>query len=162
MAQTLLINATIPTGVRATYQWLNDGVAISGATRTSYVLKATDVSHNISSKVTLTRTAYNTLVLTTDSVPIVAGTQIKQPTLGISGTTQLGKTITGLIGSWDSGVKLSYQWYRDSSVISTAIAKSYKLTVADVGHTLTFRVTAVKPGYITVITTSAPTGVITN
>lgn len=162
MAQTLLINATIPTGVRATYQWLNDGVAISGATRTSYVLKATDVSHNISTKVTLTRTAYNTLVLTTDSVPIVAGTQTKQPTLGISGTTQLGKTITGLIGSWDSGVKLSYQWYRDSSVIPTAIAKSYKLTASDVGHTLTFRVTAVKPGYITVIATSAPTGVITN
>lgn len=162
MAQTLLINATIPTGVKATYQWLNDGVLIVGGTRTSYVLKATDVSHNISARVTLSRTAYNTLVLTTDAVTIVVGTQVSIPTIGINGSTLFGKTLTGFSGAWDSGVKLTYSWLRDGSVITSAVSKTYKLTAADVGHALTFRVTSTKPGYTTVNTTSAPTALITN
>ncbi|MEI8231910.1 MAG: CotH kinase family protein, partial [Actinomycetes bacterium] len=102
MGQTLLLNATIPTGAKAAYQWLSDGAVITGASRTSYVLKATDVSHNISARVTLSRTAYNTLVLTTDAVPILIGTQVSIPTIGITGLTRLGKTLTGFNGAWDS------------------------------------------------------------
>jgi len=162
MAQTLLFNATIPAGVKASYQWLNDGVAIPGATKTSYVLKATDVSHNVSVKVTLSRTAYNTLVLTTDLVPVVAGVQTKQPMVNITGISVVGKTISGVPGTWDSGVKQSYQWLRDGTVIPNAVSKTYKLTAADVGHTLSFRLTAVKPGYTTVIATSSPTLPITS
>ena len=162
MGQTLLLNATIPTGAKAAYQWLSDGAVITGASRTSYVLKATDVSHNISARVTLSRTAYNTLVLTTDAVPILIGTQVSIPTIGITGLTRLGKTLTGFNGAWDSGVKLTYSWLRDGLVIPNAFAKSYKLTAADVGHTLTFKMTSTKAGYTTVNTTSVPTVLITN
>ena len=162
MGQTLLLNATTPTGSKALYQWLNDGAVIAGATRTSYVLKATDVSHNISVRVTLSRTAYNTLVLTSDAVPILIGTQVSIPTIGINGVTRLGKTLTGFNGAWDSGVKLSYSWLRDGLVIPNAIAKSYKLTAVDLGHTLTFKMTSTKDGYTTVTTTSLPTALITN
>jgi len=162
MAQTLLINATIPTGARATYQWLNDGVAIAGASRTSYLLKSTDVSHSISARVTLSKSAFNTLVLTTNAVTIVAGTQVKQPTVSISGITTLAKTVTGIVGSWDSGVKLSYQWLRDGVVISNSVSKTYKLTAADVGHSITFKVTSTKPGFTSVTTSSLPSALITN
>jgi len=162
MAQTLLLNATIPSGVKASYQWLNDGAVIAGATRTSYVLKATDVGHNISVRVTLSKTAYTTLVLTTDSTPIVAGTLTKQPDLGITGTSKLAKTLTGIVGSWDTGVKLNYQWLRDGQTISGAVMKTYKLTTADIGHTISFKAVAVKPGYTTVVKTSSATDLVTN
>jgi hypothetical protein len=162
MAQTLLLNATIPAGVKAAYQWLNDGVPIPGATRTSYVLKATDVSHNVAVKITLSRPAYNTVVLTTDPVPVVAGVQVNQPTVSLSGIIRVGKTLSGVAGVWDSGVKLSYQWLRDGTAITNATAKTYKLTVSDVGHTMTFRVTSAKPGYTTVIAASAASALVTN
>ena len=162
MAQTVLLNATIPVGVKATYQWLNDGVPISGATRTSYVLKATDVSHNVSVRVTLSRSAYNTLVLATDPVPVLAGVQANKPTVSISGIAKAGKILSGVTGIWDSGVKFSYQWFRDGSPINTAVAKTYKLTASDVGHSITFKTTSVKPGYTTVIAVSAATALVTN
>ncbi len=162
VAETMLINATIPVGVKGAYQWLNDGVAISGATRTSYVLKPVDLGHNISARVTLTRTAYNPLMLTTNAIAVVAASQIKQPIPGITGMPRVAKTLTGVAGSWDSGSKLTYQWFRDGVVIPTAIAKSYKLTLADLGHSLTFKVTSTKLGYVTVNTSSSPTVLITN
>jgi len=157
MAQTALVNATIPSGVKASYQWLNDGLPISGATRTSYTFKAPDVGHNVSVKVTLTRTAYTTLVVTTDPVAVIAGTQVKQPAISITGRAKIAKTLTGVTGSWDSGVKLSYQWLRDGIVIPNAVAKTYKVTAADVGHSLVFKVTSTKPGYTSVVISSAPT-----
>ncbi len=160
MAQTLLLTASIPYGTKATYQWLNEGVAIPSSTRSSYVLKAADVGKNISVRVTLTKTAYNPLVLVTDAVLVGPGTQTKQPTVGVTGTLRLAKTLTGVPGSWDTSVKLTYQWLRDGQPIAGAIAKSYKLTTADVNHTLSFRVTSTKAGYNTVVTTSAPTGLI--
>jgi hypothetical protein len=157
MAQTALVNATIPYGVKASYQWLNDGVPISGATRTSYTFKAPDVGHNVSVRVTLNRTAYTTLVVTTYPVAVIAGTQVKQPIISITGLAKVSKTLTGVTGSWDSGVKLSYQWLRDGIVIPNAVAKTYKVTAADVGHSLVFKVTSTKPGYTNVVISSAPT-----
>jgi hypothetical protein len=162
MAQTLLLTATVPYGTKATSQWLNEGVAIPSSTRSSYVLKATDVGKNVSVRVTLTKTAYNPLVLVTDSVLVGPGTQTKQPTVSITGLTRVAKTLSGVTGSWDTSVKLTYQWLRDGQPIAGAIAKTYKLTAADLNKAISFRVTSTKAGYTTVVTTSAPTGLITN
>jgi hypothetical protein len=162
MAQTLLFTADIPYGTKGTYQWLNEGIAIPSSTRSSYVLKATDVGKNISVRVTLTKTAYNPLVLVTESVLVGPGNQTKQPTISISGVTRVAKSLSGVTGSWDTSVKLTYQWLRDGQPISGAIAKTYKLTVSDVNHLISFRVTSTKAGYNTVVTTSAPTALITN
>lgn len=160
MAETLLLTAAIPYGTKATYQWLNEGVPIPSSTRSSYKLKATDVGRNISVKVTLTKTAYTPLVLFTDSVLIGPGNQTKQPTVTITGLTRVAKTLTGVTGTWDSSVKLTYQWLRDGLPISGAVAKTYKLTPSDVSHTISFRVTSTKAGYNTVVTTSSSTGLI--
>ncbi|MEY2816324.1 MAG: hypothetical protein RJA78_900 [Actinomycetota bacterium] len=162
MAQTLLLTANVPYGTKATYQWLNEGVAIPSSTRTSYKLKSTDVGKNISVRVTLTKTAYIPLVLVTDSILIEPGTQAKQPTVSITGLTKISKTLTGVTGSWDSSVKLTYQWLRDGQPIAGAIAKTYKLTANDLYKAISFRVTSTKAGYTTVVAISAPTALITN
>jgi len=56
MGGTVLVTANIPSGVRATYQWLRNGSSISSATRTSYSMKADDVNQYLSIRVTLTKT----------------------------------------------------------------------------------------------------------
>ena len=162
MAETLLLTASIPYGTKATYQWLNEGVVIPSSTRSSYKLKATDVGKNISVRVTLTKTAYNPLVVETDEVFVSPGIQIKQPTVSISGVTRLAKTLTGITGTWDTSARLTYQWLRDGLPIANAVGKTYKLTAADLNRSISFRVTSTKAGYSTVVTTSSSTGLITN
>ena len=162
MAQTLLLTASIPYGTKATYQWLNEGVPIPNSSGSSYRVKAVDVGKNISVRVTLTKTAYNPLVLFTDSVLVGPGTQTKKPTVTVTGSTRVAKTLTGVTGSWDTSVKLTYQWLRDGQPIAGAIAKTYKLTTNDLNRAISFRVTSTKAGYTTVVTTSAPTALITN
>ena len=46
------------------YQWLRNGVAISGATGSTYKLTATDKGKRITVRVTGTKTGYTTLVKT--------------------------------------------------------------------------------------------------
>ena len=162
MAETLLLTASIPYGTKATYQWLNEGVVIPSSTRSSYKLKATDVGKNISVRVTLTKTAYNPLVVETDELFVSPGIQIKQPTVSISGVTRLAKTLTGITGTWDTSARLTYQWLRDGLPIANAVGKTYKLTAADLNRSISFRVTSTKAGYSTVVTTSSSTGLITN
>ena len=153
---TLLINAQIPVGAKATYQWLRDGQLITGSTRTDYKVKATDLNTVITAKINLTRTGYSPSSVTSAGLRAVAGELIKSPTPTISGTASVNKTLSGLLGSWDTGVKFTYQWLRNGVEISGAVAKTYRVTSADKDKQLTFKIRAVKDGYKTVVLSSNP------
>lgn len=89
---------------------------------------------------------------------IAIGTPIRlllTPVPTVSGTTKVGRILTARTGSWDSGVKLNYQWYRGKSAIKGAIKASYSLTSVDVGKQLYVAVTGSKSGVPKVITKSA-------
>jgi subtilisin-like proprotein convertase family protein len=63
----------------------------------------------------------------------------------ISGTGEVGKTLSCSEGSWIDGfasVSFGYRWLRDGSPIGGASASSYVVQAADQGHTLTCEVTA--------------------
>jgi len=67
----------------------------------------------------------------------------------ISGTATDGQTLTEIHGSWSNGpAGYSYQWQRCNSSgtscqgIAGASAQTYKLTAADVGHTVRVQETA--------------------
>ncbi|HMR72908.1 MAG TPA: hypothetical protein PKD68_02765 [Candidatus Saccharibacteria bacterium] len=80
------------------------------------------------------------------------------PTPKISGTVKVGKTLTAKAGTWKpSGVKLSYQWYRNGKKIDEATKSSYKLVGADKGKKVTVKVTGSKTGYKSVTKTSKAT-----
>jgi hypothetical protein len=157
MAGTVLVTATIPSGVKASYQWLRSGVAIAGATKTSYSIKADDVTKDLSIKVIFTKTGYLPSTSTSSAVTVTPGTLTKTATPVVSGTVLVGKTLTATTGSWDSGTKLTYQWLRNGVAISGATTKSYKLTASDVGTAISFSITATKPGYIPVTRVSVDT-----
>lgn len=87
----------------------------------------------------------------------------KAPTPTMSGKATIGTTLTAKTGTWSPApTSLTYQWLRSGSAISGATASTYKLVKADVGKTITVRVTAKLDGFATTSKTSAKSSVITD
>lgn len=62
----------------------------------------------------------------------------------ISGSARYGKQIVGRTGDWAPPAdRYEYRWLRDGAPISGADGRRYRVRTADVGHRLSFRVTAV-------------------
>ena len=132
------------------YQWLRNGKAITGGTNSSYTLSSADYKTSIAVRVTLTRVGFDSAATTSSSVRVGLGELVKTPEPVIAGTPRVNSTITARIGSWDSGVKLSYQWLRNGVNIPRATGTSYRLTSADRRAELVIRVRATKTGFETV------------
>ncbi|MGC4174964.1 hypothetical protein [Demequina sp.] len=145
----------IPTPSAFAYQWYRNGSLISGATKSTYTLTASDASKTITVKVTSSLGGYVSTARTS------AGSAMPKfftstPTPTVSGTLKSGYTLTAKVGTWApkaSGLK--YQWYRNGVAISKATKTTYKLTTSDRGKTITFRVTGSLSGYGTTPVTSA-------
>jgi len=154
---TVNIGTWTPTGTTTTIQWYRNGVAISGATRTTYVLVAADGATSITVSVTGTKAGYSPITKTSAAaaIPGAAFTTASAPT--ISGSMMVGSTLTATEGVWIPTPTLTYQWYRNGSAISGATASTYTLTAADANATMTVKMTATLAGYTTTSKTSAPT-----
>ncbi|MCI1748293.1 MAG: CHAP domain-containing protein [Acidipropionibacterium sp.] len=140
------------------YQWLRDGKAISGATKSTYKIATADRGHKVSVKVTASKSGYLTTVKTSATVS-VANVFSKAPVPKISGKVKAGVTVKVSVGTWSPAPKFSYQWLRDGKAIAKATASSYKVSAADRRHALSVRVTATKSGYETASRTSGATRV---
>ncbi|CAN7250349.1 carboxypeptidase regulatory-like domain-containing protein [Knoellia sp. LjRoot47] len=147
-----------PSPVTLAYQWKRAGVAITGATASSYVLTGSDTGKAITVTVTGTKTGYAATAKTSAATAAVAAGTLTAPTPTISGTKTVGSTLTAASGTWGPApVTLAYQWFRSGVAITGATASTYKLTTTDKGKTLTVRVTGSKTGYTSVAKTSAAT-----
>jgi hypothetical protein len=79
----------------------------------------------------------------------------------ISGTTTQGQTLTAANGTWtNSPSSYAYQWRRTGVDIGGATSSTYLLDLADVGETITVRVTASNASGAGPSATSASTAVI--
>jgi len=76
----------------------------------------------------------------------------------ITGTTTVGSTLT-CSSTWSRSPTISYQWNRNGSPISGAVAATRLLAAPDQGTKLTCTVTAVKAG-VSISLTSPPTATI--
>ena len=154
VGETLTATVNDDDGVPAnvTYQWLANGVAIAGATGSSYQLTANDAGKTISVRATYTDNANHSEAPTsTATVPVVDPTnpnpQPPQPqpnhegTVSITGEAKVGETLTAEVqdqdGVPDTGV--TYQWLRDGKEIAGATGKSYTLTADDVGQKISVK-----------------------
>jgi hypothetical protein len=144
-----------PQPVKLSYQWLRDGKAIAGAKKASYKLVGSDAGKKITVRVTGSKSGYlNTAkVSAAKKVPLVM--RASKPK--ISGSTTVGSTLTVNRGTWTSGVRISYQWYRNGAAVAGATGSSYRLGAGDVGRSLSVRVTGVKSGYASETRMSAAT-----
>ncbi|WP_319496867.1 DUF4347 domain-containing protein [uncultured Cohaesibacter sp.] len=122
------------------YQWLRDGVAISGATGSTYVLGDGDVDAAISVRVSYVDgngTAESLASAATTAVANVNDAPTGLPL--IAGTATEGQTLTADvsgIGDADGLGTFSYQWLRDGVAISGATGAQYQLSYGDSGGTL--------------------------
>ena len=154
VGETLTATVNDDDGVPAnvTYQWLANGVAITGATGSSYQLTTAEAGKTISVRATYTDNAQHSEAPTsTATVPVVDPTnpnpQPPQPqpnhegTVSITGEAKVGETLTAEVqdqdGVPDTGV--TYQWLRDGKEIAGATGKSYTLTADDVGQKISVK-----------------------
>ncbi|GEP40379.1 hypothetical protein NPS01_40420 [Nocardioides psychrotolerans] len=88
-----------------------------------------------------------------------AGTNTAPPT--ISGTPQVGQTLTATSGTWEpnAGLDFSYRWLRDGVAITGATGSTYVLKQADVDTDISVQVTARRSGFSPARATSAPVDV---
>jgi len=141
-----------PTGF--TYQWLRDGVAISGATSATYTLTAEDAGKKISVEVTAILAGYTATKKTSEPVTegLLPFTAAPVPT--ITGTAKVGSTLTAVTGTWSPVPTFTYQWLRDGKAITGATSTTYVLTAADAGHQVSVQVTGGLAGYVATTKTS--------
>ncbi len=126
------------------YQWLRGGVAIGGATASTYTLGDADVGNQISVRVSYTdghSTAESVTSAQTAAVTNVNDTPAGVPT--ITGTVTEDQVLTADTSgiSDDDGLgAFSYQWLRDGVAIGGATASTYTLGDNDVGAQISVQV----------------------
>lgn len=150
-----------PAPVTLTYQWFRSGVAVTGAASATYTLAAADLGKTMTVRVTGSKTGFTTAAKTSAATAAVAVGTLTGPTPTISGTKTVGSTLTATPGAWGPApVTLTYQWFRGSTAISGATARTYKLVAADKGSAIKVRVTGTKTAYTTLVRYSAATALI--
>ena len=170
IGNTLTVNpGTWDAGTVLTYQWLRNGVAITRATTTTYVLVAADAGTNISVRVTGTKVGFATYVATsaTVAIPGLLFTTTTTPT--ITGAALLGTRLTAAVAAWAPTATFTYAWSRTcpnggSSVVTAitgATTNAYTLAAADVGCSVFVRVIGTRAGYTPVTVNSASTATVT-
>lgn len=167
-----------PTTVTFSYQWLRDGVPITGATASTYLVSTADVDHSVSVSVTGSRTApvdsqtrVSSAVAVT-AVPVPPVVQQPEPTPPVAvvptpltftkattpkiiGTAKVGKELR-VKPNWKvEGVSFRYAWFANGKPIAKAKKATLTLTKALKGKRITVRITGSKSGYMTLSKASA-------
>ncbi len=156
---------SVPALTSTTFKWQksNDAstwVDIANATDSTYVVQALDNGYAF--RVSVTATNSNGTTVSNSSA-----TGYTAPLYNVQLPTTRGFLVVGQIleasdGVWSSTytTNLSYQWKRDSSLISGAISPTYTLTESDIGYSISVQVTGTTLlGSIAV--TSATRGLVT-
>lgn len=129
------------------YQWKRNGIAISGATNTTYLIVSADIGSVLTCTVTAVNGLGNANATSAPTSTVIPQAPVNQALPVISGTAQQGQTLTVTNGTW-SGSPTSYarQWKRNGVDIAGATATTYVLVQADVGSVITCTVTATNAG----------------
>jgi hypothetical protein len=159
VGQTLTANLTsYPVGTLR-FQWkrVETGGSTTdvGTNSSTYVVQSADVGCTII--VTVTISGYAGSV---DSDPTATVPPVLPGTVSISGTAEVGQTLTANTTNLGGSGTISYQWKRISGGTTANIgtnSSTYMVQSADAGSTIT--VTVTRPGYSGV--TSSPTATVT-
>lgn len=131
------------------YQWYADGLAISGATGSSYTLATGDLGKQVRVIVTATRSGYTTKRLASERItdPVTAGSFTTTQRPSFTGDETVGSTLSATTPAWAPTATFSYEWYRDGVAIDGATSPTYTLGADDLGAQVRVIVTATRTGY---------------
>ncbi|MDA9020119.1 Ig-like domain-containing protein, partial [Flavimaricola sp.] len=148
------------------YQWLRDGVAITGATGQTYQLTQADVGKRISVEASYLDGQGTTESVTSQSTEAVINVN-DDPTgsvliRGSALENEVLEADTSTLADEDGLGPLSYQWLRNGGEITDATADQYQLTQEDVGAQISVRVSYTDLQGTDETVTSEPTGFVSN
>ena len=136
------------TSASVSYQWLADGVDISGATKNCYTTVDADEGKVISVKVSFTDDRGHEESLTSAATDAVEARPNRPATgaLTITGTARVGELLTADVSEIADAdgldnASFAYQWQADGSEISGANGGAYTLAGADKGKAMSVTVT---------------------
>ncbi|MGN6162262.1 MAG: CHAP domain-containing protein [Marmoricola sp.] len=146
-----------------TYQWFSNGVAIPGATASTYVPTASDVGATITVTTTATATGYKTAAATARTATGVLPGLFKIlmfPAVSGARVATVGTPLTAVNGTWSPVGTFTYQWYQGLTPIPGATSATFTPTPDLLAKTVRVKVTARTPGYASRTAASKPTAVI--
>jgi hypothetical protein len=123
------------------YAWYLNGVAIGGATGSSYTVPETAYTKKLSCKVTATNPVGSVNGTSAEAVVAVGRALIATVKPYIYGTVKVGYTDVAKVGTWSpAATSYTYAWYVNSTKVSSSYA--YKIPAANKGKYLSLIVTA--------------------
>jgi hypothetical protein len=140
-------------GVKFTYQWLSNDIRISGATSQSYRIPSALAGRKLSVTVTASKPGYQDGKASSAARVVARGTFVITVKPKLTGTPEVGKTLTVTKGTWIPVPAIKVQWYANGHAIAHATSLSLKLTSAMKGATVSVKVTAERSGYTTATVT---------
>jgi hypothetical protein len=147
------------------YQWNNSASgSIAGATAATYVLQPSDVGDMLTVSVIATNSGGSSASETsaaTGAIAVAAAAPVNTALPTISGTAQVGQTLTATNGAWTNNpTSFTYQWNRAGTPMGGATASTYVPIAADVGSPLTVSVVATNSSGASSAATSAATAAV--
>jgi hypothetical protein len=149
-----------PTPTSYRYAWKVDGVAVTGATSSTFTVPASAAGKKITVMVTGLKQYYESSKTSAPTAAVTPGT-FTAPRPSVSGTRQVGKTLTVSRGSWSpapSAVK--YVWKANGATIATRTTTAFLVPASARGKRLTVTVVGSRTGYTTKSVTSYRTATI--
>jgi hypothetical protein len=144
-----------PAAAELSYQWLLAGAPIGGATADSYTITAADLGQQLQVQVTGKLQGYEAATATS-AARVVAGGLLEPSVVTVSGSVEVGGTVTADATVWTPPATLTYQWLLDGSAIGGATGTSYSPVAGDAGHVLEVLVTGTAAGFQTASARSVP------
>jgi hypothetical protein len=149
-------------GAVFSYQWMQDGAPITGATATTFTPTLAQQGKAITVRVTAVKLGFpNTPATSAATTAVLPGvlTNTARPT--IAGEPQVGETLSASTGTWNPAAQsLAYQWQADGVAIPGATSRTLVLGPDRAGQAISVAVTAAKTGYAAVTTTSTPSAAV--
>ncbi len=145
-----------PSDATFAYQWLQDGVAITGATTSTLKLTQAQVDRRITARVTASRLGYpSAAVVSAPSGAVQPGVLGNTTAPTVSGEPRVDRTLSVTSGEWTPVVdSISYAWRADGVPVPGATQSTLTLDPSLVGKRISATVTAVKSGYASVDVTT--------
>jgi hypothetical protein len=140
---TLAVTGVTPAGATVTRVWYKGTSVIAGATGTSYQLTAAEAGQDICVKVTATFGG-QTVTKYSNHLIVPQALSLTQPVL--TGQALATARVSVAAPASPAGAAVTYQWFRDTSLIAGVSASSYTLTAADGGKAVKVKVTATYGG----------------
>ena len=142
------VSGFFPAGTKLSYQWLADGVAISGKTTSRLLLTADDLDREVRPVVSgMVSGVKKTFV--GQKLEVSKGLIALSSTPAILGKPAFGGTLKAIPKKWSDGVDLAYQWYVNGVALAGASGETFDITSdnVNVGDTVKVAVTGTADGY---------------